>query len=92
MVKHTQTIRRAFKEALSKVYFPNYENFGDVNKGYENFVQKLMIVIYQLAPRKTKRVTGISQEWFDEEVLECIALRYELFKKFKRINCMQQIA
>ena len=27
-----------YKEALSKIYFPNYENFGDVNKAYENFI------------------------------------------------------
>ena len=39
----------AYKEALSKVYFPNYENFSDVNKTYENFIQKLMSVIDKLA-------------------------------------------
>ena len=26
----------AYKEALSKVYFSKYENFGDMNKAYEN--------------------------------------------------------
>ena len=52
-------------EALSKVYFPNYENFSDVNKAYENVIQKLMSVIDKLAPFKTKRVKGNSQEWFD---------------------------
>ena len=64
----------AYIEALSKVCFPNYENFGDVNKSYENFIQKLVSVIDKLALFKTKRVKGNSQEWFDGEVLESIAL------------------
>ena len=44
----------AYKATLSKVYFPNYENFDDVNKAYENVIQKLMNVINKLAPFKTK--------------------------------------
>ena len=64
----------AYKEVLSKVYFPNYENFGDVNKAYENFIQKLMSVIDKLVPFKTKRVRGNSQGWFNGKVLESIAL------------------
>ena len=55
-----------------------------MDKAYENFIQKLMSVIDKLAPFKTKRVKGNSQEWFDGEVLESIALRDKLFKKFKR--------
>ena len=43
-----------------------------------------MSVIDKVAPFKTKRVKGNSQEWFDGEVLESIALRDKLFKKFKR--------
>ena len=43
-----------------------------------------MNVIDKLAPFKTKRVKGNSQEWFDGEVLGSIALRDKLFKKFKR--------
>ena len=72
----------AYKEALGKVFFPDYENFSDVNKAYENFIQKLMSVIDKLAPFKTKRVKGNSQEWFDDEVLESIAPRDKLFKKY----------
>ena len=55
-----------------------------MNKAYESFSQKLMSVIDKLASFKTKRVKGNSQEWFDSEVLESIALRDKLFKKFKR--------
>ena len=36
------------------------------------------------APFQTKRVKGNPQVWFDGEVLESIALRDKLFKKFKR--------
>ena len=36
-----------YKEGLGKVYFPNYENFSDLNKAYEN-IQKLMSVTEHL--------------------------------------------
>ena len=55
-----------------------------MNIVYENVIQKLMTATAKLAPFKTKRVKGNSQEWFDGEVLESIALRDKLFKKFKR--------
>ena len=74
----------AYKEALGKVCFPDYENFSDINKAYENFIQKLMSIIDKLAPFKTKQVKGNSQEWFDGDVLESIALQDKLFKKFKQ--------
>ena len=54
-----------------------------MNKAYENFIQKLMTVIDKLAALQTKRVKGNSQEWFDGEPLESIALQDKLFKKFK---------
>ena len=43
-----------------------------------------MSIIDKLARFNTERVKGNSQEWFDGEVLESIALRDKLFKKFKR--------
>ena len=43
-----------------------------------------MNVIDKLAPFKIKRVKDNSQEWFDGKVIERIALRGKLFKKFKR--------
>ena len=54
-----------------------------MNKAYKNFVQKLMIVINKYAPFKTKRVKGNSKELFDGEVLERIALRDKVCRKFK---------
>ena len=44
----------AYKEALGKVYFPDYEKFSDENKAYENFVQKLMSVIDKLTLNELK--------------------------------------
>ena len=49
-----------YREDLSKVYFPNHENFSDVNKAHENFIQKLMSVNDKLAPFKTKRLKSNS--------------------------------
>ena len=61
-------IAEAYKEALSKVYFPNFENAGEVNKAYQNFIQKLMSVTDKLVPFKTKRVKDYSQEMFDAKL------------------------
>ena len=58
----------AYNKALGK------ENFSDVNKAYENFIQKLVSVIDKLAPFKSKRLKDHSQEWLDGKVLEDIAL------------------
>ena len=74
----------AYKDALKKVNFPNYELFNDVNEAYSNFFQKIRIVVDSIAPFKTKRVKANTQKWFDGEVLENINTRDKLFKKFKK--------
>ena len=53
-----------------------------------------MRVIDKFAPFKTKRVKGNSQNWFDGEVLESIALRDKLFKKFShsKLNVDKEIS
>ena len=43
-----------------------------------------MSIIDKLEPFKTKQLKSNLQECFDVEVLESIALREKLFKKFKR--------
>ena len=43
-----------------------------------------MAIIDNLAPGKNKRIKGISQNWFDAEIMEKISDRDELFKKFKK--------
>ena len=55
----------AYKNALRKINFSKYEYFGDVNRAYLDFFQKLMRVIDNVAPCKTKRVKGSTQNWFD---------------------------
>ena len=72
------------KEVLKQVDFQNYENFGDVNKVYSNFFQKLMTFIHKIAPYKSKLVKRNTHKWFGGEVLEKLNLRNTRFKKFKK--------
>ena len=72
----------AYKSALRKTNFPNYEYFEDVNQAYSDFFQKLMAVIDNVAPCKTKRVKGNTQNWFGGEVLEKLRSRDKLFNTF----------
>ena len=57
-----------------------------MSKTYENFIQKLMSLTDKLAPFKTKQVKGNSQEWFDGEVLESIALRDNYLRNLSIVN------
>ena len=54
---------------------------------YENFIQKVMGVIDNLAPSKNKHIMGTSQNWFDAEIIEKISDRDKLYKKFKK-SCL----
>ena len=54
-----------------------------MNRAYENAIQRLMTATAKLALFKTKRVKGNSQEWFDGEALESIALQDKLFNTFQ---------
>ena len=69
-----------YKNAL----LPNYEYLEDINRAYSDFFQKLMRVIDNVAPCKTKRVKGNTRNWFDEEVLERLRSRGKRFKAFKK--------
>ena len=74
----------AYENTLRKINFPNYEYFEDANQAYLDFFQKLMTVIDNVAPCKTKRVKGNTQNWFDAEVLEKLRSRDKLFKMFTK--------
>ena len=50
----------------------------------------MISVIDKVAPFKTKRVKVNSQKWFDGEVLESIALRYQKFK-ISKLNVDKEI-
>ena len=73
-----------YEEVLSRIDFPNYHNFENVNDAYSNFIQKVMGAIDPVAPVKSRRIKQNSQEWFDSEVAVKISARDKLFKKFKK--------
>ena len=73
-----------FQQELSKLNFPIYQNFNDINKAYNNFIQKIMNVIDKIAPLKERQVKQNSQEWFDGKFADEIKNRDKLFKKFKK--------
>ena len=54
-----------------------------IYEAYENFMQKVMAVIDNLAPSKNKSIKVTSQKWFDAEIMVIISDRNKLFKKIK---------
>ena len=73
-----------FEQELSKLNFPNYRNFNDINEAYNDFIQKIMNVIDKVAPLKERWVKQNSQEWFDGEIADEIKNQDKLFRKFKK--------
>ena len=73
-----------FEQELSKLNFPNYWNFNDISKTYNDFIQKIMNVIDKPASLKERWVKQNSQKWFDVEIADEIKNRLKLFKKFKK--------
>ena len=73
-----------FKEILTSINFPNYQNFNDATDAYDDFIQKIVVVLDKVAPIKERRVKHNSQEWFDGKISEAIKNRDKLLKKFKR--------
>ena len=62
---------------MAKIYkFSLYDAYSD-------FISKISKIIDNLAPMKQSRIKNNSQEWFDGEIMEKIAIRDKLFKKFK---------
>ena len=74
----------AYKDALKKVNFTNYDLFNDINEAYSNFFQKTRTIIDNIAPCKTKTVNTNTQKWFDGEILENTNTRDEVSKRFKK--------
>ena len=73
-----------FEEALKDLDFPNYQNYDDVNLAYTDFVEKLSRVIDSVAPIKQSKIRNNSQEWFDREIAESIAIREKHHKTFQK--------
>ena len=82
--KSNSAYLRIARLMLREINFPNYQYFEDVNREYSDLFKKLMTVIDNVAPCKTTRVKGNTQNWFDGEVLEKLRSRDKLFKGFKK--------
>ena len=76
----------AYKNNLREINFPGYKYFEDVNEAYSDFFQKLMTVTDNVAPCKTKRVKGNTQNWCDKEVLQKCRSRDKLFKAYMKMR------
>ena len=75
-----------FQQGLSKLNFPNYQTYNEINETYNDFIQKIMSVIDKVAPIKEKLVKQISQEWFDGEIADEIKNHDKLFISLNQ-NC-----
>ena len=77
-----------YEKTLGKITFPNYEKYHNINKAYNDFFQKLIEVVKNIAPLKIARIKNTSKEWFDKEIAKKLSIRDKLFKKFKssRLN------
>ena len=69
-----------YEKALGKVTFPNFEKYHNINKAYNNFFQKMIEVVNNIAPLKTARIKNTSNEWFDREIAEKLSIRDKLLK------------
>ena len=81
-IKHVPV--EIYEEALGQLTFPDYENFGCVNKAHSDLTSKLFNVVNKVAPIKTIRVKNNTNEWFYGQVAEKIATRDKLFGKFQK--------
>ena len=73
-----------FKEILTSINFPNYQNVNDATEAYDDFIQKIMVALDKVAPLKERRIKHNSLEWFDGKISEAIKNCEKLLKKLKR--------
>ena len=71
-------------EKISKIKFPHYFAFADINTAYADFMGKFMKVIDEIAPYKEICIKNLTEEWVDEEVFEGIRMRDKLYRTFKK--------
>ena len=72
-----------YQEKLSKINFPDYSNFKDINYAYSDFTEKVTSVINEIVSLKEIWVKNNSQDWFDAEINKEIERRDKSFAKFK---------
>ena len=58
--------------------------FFSIDAASNEFLNKLMKVINDTAPRMEIRIQNNTQEWFDREIAKLIYAREKLFLKFKK--------
>ena len=71
------------KEKLTKINFPDYNIFSNVNIAYLDLVEKILSVVNKIAPFKDLWIKNNTQDCFDDEVAESIKLREKRLKNFK---------
>ena len=71
------------KEELTKINFPEYNIFSNVNIANLDLVEKILSVADKIAPFKDLRIKNKTQDWFDDEVAQIIKLREKRFKNLK---------
>ena len=74
------------REELTKINFPDYNIFSNVNIAYLDLAEKILSVVKKVAPIKVLRIKNNTQKWFDDEVAEAIKIREKLLKNFKSIK------
>ena len=92
---HKQTKFRSFKhytvdlfeQELSKLNFPNYQNFNDINEAYNDFIQKIMNLIDKVAPLKERQVKQNSQEGLMGKLPMKLKIAINYLKNSKDQNC-----
>ena len=55
-----------------------------MNEGYPDLIQKLNLIIDEIAPVKEMCIKNNTEEWVDEETFEAIMVRDKNYKRFKR--------
>ncbi len=75
---------KKFIEGLNKISFPNYLNFNNINDAFHDFSEKLLCLVNQMAPLKSFRVKGYTEDWFDGEIKQSIRDRDKLLRKYKK--------
>ena len=80
--KHYAVI--VFLEKLQKYkkWISNYKHFSGKDEVYNDFLNKLMKVVHEIAPSKEIRIKNNRQEWFDREIAELI----HALEKFKNLK------
>ena len=70
------------KEELTRINFPDYKIFSNVNIAYLDLVEKILSAVDKIAPFKDRRIKNNTQDWLDDEVAEAFKLREKCLKTF----------